>query len=88
MFGIKCHPRLTERKVFESLVCSAFHLKRYWRKGEKEIDFLKVNEKILPIEVKEKAVSNRKDTKTLLYFMKRYNIDKGGYCLFWKKKKL
>lgn len=71
------YPKLREGKLFENLVCSALNLNKYWRKGEKEIDFLKLNEKILPIEVKEKDSITRDDTKTILYFLKKYKLQKG-----------
>lgn len=71
------YPKLREGKIFESLVCSALHLGKYWREGEKEVDFLKLDKKILPIEVKEKEAVNKWDVKPLLYFMKRYNLNKG-----------
>lgn len=71
------YPKLAEGKLFESLVCSALNLKRYWRAGGKEIDFLKMNGKILPIEVKEKDNIKKSDIHTLLYFMKKYKLDRG-----------
>lgn len=47
---------LKEGSIFESLVCSSLKLKRYWREGDKEIDFIKSNDMdgILPVEVKAK----------------------------------
>jgi len=80
------YPKLTEGKIFESLVCSSLHLNKYWRKGEKEIDFLKLNEEILPIEVKEKDTVNKNDMKTLLYFMKKYGLKKGVIVYSGKEK--
>lgn len=71
------YPKLIEGKVYENLVCSALNLNKYWRKGEKEIDFLKVNEKILPIEIKEKETIKKNDIKNLIYFMKKYKFNKG-----------
>ncbi|MGC8811977.1 MAG: ATP-binding protein [Candidatus Aenigmatarchaeota archaeon] len=71
------YPKLGEGKIFENLVCSALCLNKYWRAGEKEIDFLKIDEKILPIEVKEKDEIKKQDIKTLLYFMKKFKIKEG-----------
>lgn len=71
------YPKLTERKIFESLICSALNLDKYWRDGGKEIDFLKLNEEMLPIEAKERDHINKNDIKNLLYFMKKYHINKG-----------
>ncbi|MEM7826138.1 MAG: ATP-binding protein [Candidatus Aenigmatarchaeota archaeon] len=71
------YPKLTEGKIFESLVNSALHLDKYWKAGEKEIDFLKLDDEILPIEVKEKETINKKDIAALLYFMKKFEVSKG-----------
>ncbi len=71
------YPKLTEGKIFENLVCSALCLNKYWRKGWKEIDFLKVNESILPIEVKEKEKIKKDDVKNILYFLEKYELSKG-----------
>lgn len=75
------YPKLGEGKVMESLVCSSLGLDKYWRKGGKEIDFLKVDGEtmggIIPIEVKEKEKADRNDTRTMVYFMKKYNVERG-----------
>jgi len=71
------YPKLGEGKVLESLVCSSLGLERYWRKGGKEVDFLKTDGEIVPIEVKDKEKIDKGDTKNILYFMKKHGIAKG-----------
>ncbi len=75
------YPDLSGGKIFESLVSSALNLNKYWREGGKEIDFLKIDEKILPIEIKESKTITRTDLKNLIYFMKKYNLEK-GYLIY------
>ncbi len=71
------YPKVVEGKIMEALVCSTLNLNKYWRESRREIDFLKINEKILPIEVKDKDSINKKDIKILLTFMKKYKLNKG-----------
>jgi predicted AAA+ superfamily ATPase len=82
------YPKLSEGRYLESLVRSALNLSRYWRKGGMEVDFLETNEKILPIEVKEKETIKKDDIKTLLYLMGEYNLDKGVVIYSGKKESL
>ncbi len=70
-------PQLTPGKITESLVCSAWQLHHYWREGGKEIDFLKLNGNLIPIEVKEKETIDKNDYKTLLYFLRKYELARG-----------
>lgn len=71
------YPSLDRGTVFENLVACAWDLKNYWRWGSKEIDFIKRNKALIPIEVKAKENVVKKDIKTLNYFMKKYKIKKG-----------
>ncbi len=69
------HPCLTlpfnlqEEKIAENLVLFQLDAKYYWRDKEKEIDFLKDS---TPVEVKYKSKIDRKDTKWIDYFIKKY----------------
>jgi len=82
------YPKLGEGVVLESLVRSSLGLERYWRKGEKEVDFLKTDGEIVPIEVKDKEKIDKGDTKNILYFMKKYRIAKGFMVYSGKGKTL
>lgn len=67
----------TGKLDFETVVASLLKAKYYWRKNGKEIDFLLVNNKILPIEVKEGTKIDKNELKSLVYFMKKFNLSKG-----------
>ena len=58
--------------------CVAFKTKskRYWRDGEKEIDFIVDGKSLLPVEVKYRQNIRRQDLKSLIYFMNRFRIEK------------
>ena len=65
-------------KIIENLIASSIDAKYYWRKNEKEIDFLKIDgKKILPIEVKNKKELNKTDSKNMKYFLEKFNINIG-----------
>ena len=64
--------KMEEGKLLESAVASILDAKYYWRKGNKEVDFLLKNEKIVPVEVKTKE-----DLGNLQYFLRRFGIDEG-----------
>ena len=66
-------------KIMENVVCSSVDAKYYWRKNDKEIDFLIVDEKkkIIPIEVKNKKEIAKNDMKNIKYFLKKYDIKEG-----------
>ncbi len=49
------YPQLDKGRVFETIV--ATEMKNYWRKGNKEIDFIKREPRLLPIEAKAKMAS-------------------------------
>jgi len=64
-------------KIAENLVASALDLDKYFRLGNKEIDFLKIDKELLPIEIKAKQDLNKEDLKPLLWFLEKYNLKKG-----------
>jgi len=71
------YPDLTKGEIYESLIAS-LDIETYWRKGNKEVDFIKFKDKkIIPIEVKAKEDLKKEDTQNLVYFLKRYNIKEG-----------
>lgn len=64
-------------KIIESFVASIIDGKYYWRDLEKEIDFLKIEDKnIIPIEVKNKEIVEERELNTLKLFMKKYKVKK------------
>jgi predicted AAA+ superfamily ATPase len=71
------YPELSKGQIFECLVLSAINPNKYWRENGKEIDFLKINKEIMPIEVKEKDKIRKSDLKNLIWFMEKYKIKKG-----------
>ena len=46
---------------------------------------MKIDKSVLPIEVKEKENINKKDIKTMIYFMKKYNLNDGLIIYYGKK---
>ncbi len=67
-----------EDKLMENIVASVADAEYYWRKNEKEIDFLLVKErKITPIEVKNKEELSKDDLRHLKYFLPKYKIKEG-----------
>lgn len=60
----------------ETIAASFLDARYYWRKNEKEIDFLIVNGEILPIEVKEGIEISKNDLRHLIFFMKKFNLKK------------
>ncbi len=62
---------------FETIVASLLDAKYYWRENGKEVDFLVVNDQILPVEVKESSKVGKSELKPLLYFMKKFKIKQG-----------
>ncbi len=59
-------------KIIECLIASKIDAKYYWRKGNKEVDFLIKNKEILPIEVKSKTQLKDEDLDNLNYFIKKF----------------
>ncbi len=79
------YPSLDKGRIFESLVASC-DMKNYWRENFREIDFIKRDKTILPIEVKSKEVIKKEDIKNLIYFMNKFKI-KEGNIIYWGKNK-
>lgn len=71
------YPKLSSGKILEGLVASALNINKYWRKDSKEVNFLKVNEEIIPIEVKESSKINLRELKSLIWFMNNYKVYNG-----------
>ncbi len=65
-------------KIMENIVASFIDAKYYWRKNDKEIDFLIIeNKKIIPVEVKNKKELSKRDLRNMKYFLEKYNIKEG-----------
>jgi predicted AAA+ superfamily ATPase len=64
-------------KVLESVVADRLNAERYWREGNKEIDFIIKNTEITPLEVKHAKELNSDDTKQLDFFIHRFKINQG-----------
>ncbi len=66
-------------KLIESLVLQNFNYKFFYRKAEKEVDFVEINDEkdILPIEVKARKSIDKEMKKSLLDFMKKFKVKKG-----------
>ncbi|MBO3808986.1 MAG: ATP-binding protein [Candidatus Brockarchaeota archaeon] len=71
------YPELSSGQISEGLVASALNLTRYWRKNQREVDFLKTNGEIVPIEVKEKSEVKLNELKNLLWFMEKHKVNRG-----------
>jgi len=75
------HPALSlskdEDMNLECLVRSETNAEYYWRKQNYEVDFVLKNEKVIPIEVKNKERINRRDLKGLLKFCSIAEIHEG-----------
>ena len=63
-------------KIYENLVMHAMDLKNYYREGKRDIDFLKRNRIIMPVEVKSAKEVEIKKLRNLLWFMEKFNIKK------------
>jgi predicted AAA+ superfamily ATPase len=64
-------------RIMENVVASSLDAKYYWRKDGKELDFLGVEKKILPIEVKNKNELTKNDLRNMEYFLRKYKIREG-----------
>jgi len=70
IFGL--YKEIDYGKLLESIVSSIIDAKFYYRKGNREIDFILKNGEILPIEVKSKF-----EIKELLKILKKLKLKKG-----------
>jgi predicted AAA+ superfamily ATPase len=74
------HPSLTipfqvpEQKFAENLVAFELGARYYWRRGEKEVDFLR---ELTPVEVKFGSKVTEHDLRHLIYFTRRYHAPRG-----------
>jgi len=75
---------IEKSKILESLVQSSLNLNKYWRKSGKEIDFLIVNEEIIPIEVKDKTEVKKEDLKNIKYFLRKFDA-KNAYIIYLRE---
>jgi len=68
---------IDESKLIENLIVAFVDAKFFWRTPQKyEVDIiLKEKNKIIPIEVKYKDYISKKDTKNLLRFCEKFNIE-------------
>ena len=67
-------------KLIESIILQNSHFKFFYRKGEKEVDFIDVDEEkkvVLPIEVKARKTIEKDAKKGLIDFMKRFKVKEG-----------
>ncbi len=71
------YPELSKGQIFECLVASVLGLNKYWKDKGNEVDFLKTNKEIVPIEVKAKEKVEKGDLKSLILFMKKYGVKRG-----------
>jgi len=69
--------KIDESKLIENLIVAFVDAKFFWRTPQKyEIDvILKEKSKIIPIEVKYKEYISKKDTKNLLRFCEKFNVE-------------
>lgn len=78
-----------EDKLMENIVASIADAEYYWRKNEKEIDFLKIKDKkIIPIEVKNKEELSKDDFRHLKYFLTKYKLKEGCIIYMGKEGKI
>jgi predicted AAA+ superfamily ATPase len=71
----------------ENLVISYSETKNYWRESGKEIDLILLKEqRIIPVEVKNKEEIRKEDWNNILYFLKKYKLGKGYFIYNGEKK--
>ena len=67
-------------KIIETAVLMNHKFRFFSRKGEKEVDFIKVNRETLPVEVKYAKKVREKEIKGLIKFIDKYKL-KGGIVI-------
>ena len=68
-------------KIMETLIRSELQAENYWRKNNKEVDFvIKSGNKLIPVEVKNKERTDKKDLKGLIKFCRVFGM-KTGYLI-------
>jgi predicted AAA+ superfamily ATPase len=70
-------PKLDLGPVYESAAASALGLEHYWRRGYAEMDFIRKNDELLPVEVTSTEEVPREKVRRLSGFMKRYGLKRG-----------
>jgi hypothetical protein len=65
-----------EGKIIEALIRCELDAEYYWRKGNREVDFILKNREILPIEVKYKEKIDKSNFKGLIKFCKKFGVKK------------
>ncbi len=66
-----------EDKILETMIRSETDACYYWRKNNREVDFILKKEKnIIPVEVKNKDKIDKEDVKGLLRFCSLFNVNK------------
>lgn len=82
-----CHTDNKDR-IMENVVASSSDAKYYWRKNDKEVDFLLLTDddegkkNIVPVEVKNKKDIAKDDIKNLKYFLGKYDNAKEGIVIY------
>ena len=72
-------------KIFETFIVIQLNAEYFWRDSYKnEVDIIKINKELLPIEVKLKEIA----VKSLALFMKKYKLKRGVILTYDKKDKL
>lgn len=75
---------LSKSKIFEWLIVNQLNAEFFWRDSYKnEVDVVIYNKEIIPIEIK----YGKLDTKNLLVFMRKFNINNGYIISFEKEMK-
>ncbi|MCD6478471.1 MAG: ATP-binding protein [Candidatus Diapherotrites archaeon] len=70
--------KLEKGRIYENLVMHALNLDKYFRERTREVDFLKKNAKLIPIEVKAKEEVSMKELKNLTWFMEKFGISEAA----------
>jgi len=75
----------SQSKVFEGIIVNQLNAEYFWRDPYKnEVDIIMTNQKPKPIEIKYGKI----ETKGLLKFMKKFNVNKGYIISLNQERKL
>jgi predicted AAA+ superfamily ATPase len=69
---------LSDEQILEGLVASALSATRYWKKNKKEVDFLRTNGEIIPVEVEKKDKIDPVELRGLVWLMDNYKANNGA----------
>ncbi|RLI94457.1 MAG: hypothetical protein DRO94_02880 [Candidatus Altiarchaeales archaeon] len=78
---------LDKGRMYENLIMNMLKLNNYFRERDKEIDFLKRNREMIPIEVKAKTNVKIKELRNLIWFLKKFEFRKGLVIYEGEKRK-